>query len=53
MDYKGIFTLTPGKSRMVYLPEISSQGYSISQVEELKNKAHHIMEMALRKYGSF
>lgn len=53
MNHNGILTLTPGKSRMVYLSEISVQNYSVHQVEELKNKAHYIMETALRKYGSF
>lgn len=47
LSYKSIFSLTPGKSRAVFLEEISVDEYDLSDVEELKAKVYSIMEAAL------
>ena len=50
LNYKSIFSLTPGKSRAVYLDEISVKGLTMKDVALLKNKVHKIMEEKLRYY---
>lgn len=47
MHYKSIFTLNPGRSRAVFLPEVSVDSYSQHQVQELKEKVHTMMEEEL------
>ncbi len=50
MNYKGIFTLTPGKSRAVYLDEISVDGLTIQDVTLLKERVYQLMEEKLVTY---
>lgn len=50
LHYKSIFTLTPGKSRAIFLPEIPAGDPAFASVETLKQKAYHMMEAALEKY---
>lgn len=45
-----VFTLSPGKSRAIFLPEISVEGYSISELQLLKQRTYAIMEEALYRY---
>jgi 1-acyl-sn-glycerol-3-phosphate acyltransferase len=45
-----IFSLTPGKSRVVYLAEISVHGYLKSDVQKLKQLTYNAMEAGLLKY---
>jgi 1-acyl-sn-glycerol-3-phosphate acyltransferase len=45
-----IFSLTPGLSRVVYLQEISVQGYTKSDVQKLKQLTYNAMEAGLLKY---
>lgn len=50
MSYKNILSLTPGKSRAVYLEEISVAGLTINDVNSLKEKVYGIMEQKLIYY---
>ena len=50
MHYRSIFSMTPGRSRAVYLPEVSVQGYDLSRVQELKQTVFISMEHALIRY---
>lgn len=50
MHYRNLFTMNPGKSRVVFLDEISSEGYDLSRTEELKQKVYQTMESALVRY---
>jgi 1-acyl-sn-glycerol-3-phosphate acyltransferase len=50
MHHSSIFSVTPGKSRAVYLAEVSVTGYTLEQTDELKNKVYSLMEQGLRKY---
>jgi 1-acyl-sn-glycerol-3-phosphate acyltransferase len=50
MNYKSIFSLTPGKCRAVYLDEIPVEGLNITDTHLLKQKVYSIMENKLREY---
>jgi 1-acyl-sn-glycerol-3-phosphate acyltransferase len=50
MNYKSIFFLTPGKSRAVYLDEISVEGLTIKDIQLLKERVYKIMEEKLISY---
>jgi 1-acyl-sn-glycerol-3-phosphate acyltransferase len=50
MNYKSIFSLTPGKCRSVYLDEIPVEGLNITDTHLLKEKVYSIMENKLREY---
>jgi len=50
LNYKSILSLTPGRSRAVYLDEISVEGLTIKDVPMLKEKAHKLMEEKLIEY---
>ncbi len=53
MNYKGLFTLTPGKNRVVYLQEISVNGYTLKEVHKLKNEVYRVMEDGLKRYRNY
>jgi 1-acyl-sn-glycerol-3-phosphate acyltransferase len=50
LSYKSIFSLNPGRSRAVYLEEISVQGYGPDDTGTLRSKVFDIMEAGLVKY---
>jgi 1-acyl-sn-glycerol-3-phosphate acyltransferase len=50
MNYKSIFSMTPGRCRIVYLDEISVKGLSIADMTKLKEKVFVIMEEKLKNY---
>jgi 1-acyl-sn-glycerol-3-phosphate acyltransferase len=50
MHYKSIFTLNPGKSRSLFLPEISVEGLALKDVANLKTKVYRDMKMALLRH---
>ena len=52
MPYESIFLMTPGRSRVVYLEEISVAGYTIENMQQLKDAVYVIMEKKLIEYGS-
>ncbi|MCO5236113.1 MAG: 1-acyl-sn-glycerol-3-phosphate acyltransferase [Chitinophagaceae bacterium] len=47
-----IFTLSPGRSRAVFLEEIAVQGFTIEDIETLKRKVFTRMEQRLQQYGA-
>jgi 1-acyl-sn-glycerol-3-phosphate acyltransferase len=49
-NYKSVFLLTPGKSRIVYLDEVPVEGLTIKDVKFLKEKVYKIMEEKLLQY---
>ena len=51
MPYGKLFTLTPGKSRAVFMEEIAVTGLTIKDVETLKQKVYAQMEKRLLHYG--
>lgn len=50
MHYRSIFTLTPGRSRVVYLEEVPVQGLTIADVGALKQRVYSLMEKKLLEY---
>ena len=53
LHFKSIFSLTPGKNRVVFLDEVPVHGLLIENLEELKEKVHKHMEAGLRKYRHY
>lgn len=45
-----IFSFTPGRSRTVFLEEVSVENYSLDQIAELKETVYRMMENALIKH---
>lgn len=52
LNYKSIFSLTPGRCRIIYLDEIRVQGMGRADVDALKQKVYQKMEERLREYGA-
>ena len=50
MHYRNLFTLTPGKSRSVFLEEIPVDGLTIQNLPALKEKVYNLMEKKLIEY---
>jgi len=53
MHFKSIFSLSPGKNRVVYLEEIEVTPYSIKEVTQLKERVYQLMEEGLKRYRSY
>lgn len=52
MHYKTVFSLTPGRSRAVFLEEVSVEEFSLKDVAVLKNKVYAQMESKLLENGA-
>jgi len=52
MHYRSLFSLTPGISRILYLPEIPVAGYTLNEVGKLKQEVYAIMEAKLIEYDA-
>lgn len=50
MGYESIFSITPGRSRSVYLEEIPVEGLTLDHVDFLREKVYAIMEEKLIAY---
>lgn len=50
LNYKSIFSMTPGRSRVVFLEEIPVEGLTIADVKMLKDKVYKAMEEKLLMY---
>ena len=50
MHYKSMFSLTPGRCRIVYLDEIPVEGYTTADIAQLKQKVFYAMEAKLIQY---
>lgn len=50
LHYKSIFSLSPGRSRTVFLNEIPVSGLTLDDVESLKQRVYNEMEAGLVKY---
>lgn len=51
MNYRSIFSLSPGKNRVVYLEEVTVDGLTQKDVTALKQKVYQLMDDKLREYG--
>ncbi|HVW60887.1 MAG TPA: hypothetical protein VHC48_12645, partial [Puia sp.] len=52
MHYSSIFSLTPGRIRTVYLPEVSVEGLTMEDLPALKGEVFRMMEEALEERGA-
>ena len=50
LHYRSIFSLNPGRSRVVFLPEVSVEGFTLQDTAALKQKVFEQMEEALVRY---
>jgi len=50
LNYKNIFSLSPGRSRSIYLEEVSVEGMTLKDVTELKEKVYKLLEDKLIQY---
>ena len=50
MNYKSIFSITPGKCRAIFLDEIPVEGLTHQDVATLKQKVYTLMDAKLREY---
>lgn len=53
MHYSSVFTLTPGKNRVVYLPTVKVDEYTMDDIEILKDKVYQMMDEGLRRYRNY
>ena len=52
LNYKTLFSLNPGRSRVVFLDEISVDGLTMKEVQVLKDKVYKEMEQKLLFYNA-
>lgn len=52
MPYESLFRMTPGRNRILYLEEISVDGYAIGDLEKLKEEVYKVMEKKLIEYDA-
>lgn len=50
MHYRSVFSMTPGRCRIVYLEEVPVQGMTPADLPALKEKVYRVMEQKLRDY---
>ena len=53
LHYRGIFELTPGYNRVVYLEEIPVNGLTTKDIQWLKKEVNLTMEKGLRRYRNY
>ena len=53
LHFNSIFSLTPGKNRIVYLEEVSVSGLGMSDIPYLRDQVYQIMDTGLRRYRSY
>lgn len=51
MNYKSLFSITPGISRLLYLEEIPVSSYAMNDIEKLKQTVHDIMSKKMVEYN--
>jgi len=53
LHYNSIFSLTPGKNRVVYLEEVPVAGLTSKDISALKQQVYEIMDAGLRRYRNY
>lgn len=53
LHFNSIFSLTPGKSRVVFMDEIPVTGLTTNDIPLLKEKVYRIMDAGLRRYRTY
>ena len=52
LHYNSVFSLNPGRSRSIFLDPIPVDGYTMRDVQRLKQEVYDIMEKKLIEYGA-
>jgi 1-acyl-sn-glycerol-3-phosphate acyltransferase len=52
MPHEKLFSISPGRSRILYLREIPVEGYSLKDTTRLKNEVYTLMEQKLIEYNA-
>lgn len=52
LHYNSIFSLTPGINRSIFLEDVDVSGYTIKDIEALKQRVFTLMAEKLRAYGA-
>jgi 1-acyl-sn-glycerol-3-phosphate acyltransferase len=53
LHFHSIFSLTPGKNRVVFLKEVPVTDLTISDIPALKEKVYQMMDEGLRRYRRY
>lgn len=53
LHFKGLFELTPGINRVVYLEEIPVKGLTMKDIPFLREQVYTIMDAGLRRYRNY
>lgn len=53
LHYNSIFSLTPGKNRVIYLEEVPIEGLTSKDIPALKQQVYEIMDAGLRRYRNY
>ena len=53
LHYKGLFNLTPGPNRVVFMAEVSVDGLTIKDLQMLKQTVYNQMEEGLKRYRKY
>ncbi len=53
LHYRGLFELTPGINRVIYLEEVPVKGLTLKDIQPLKERVYTQMESALQRYRTY
>ncbi|HCL05628.1 MAG TPA: 1-acyl-sn-glycerol-3-phosphate acyltransferase [Chitinophagaceae bacterium] len=53
LHYNSLFSLTPGKNRVVYLDEVPVEGLTSKDISSLKQRVYDMMDAGLRRYRNY
>jgi 1-acyl-sn-glycerol-3-phosphate acyltransferase len=53
MHFSSALTLTPGKHRVVYLETVEVSGYTLDQMDDLKDLVFKKMDEGMRRYRKY
>lgn len=53
LHYRSIFTLTPGKCRIVFMDEVPVKGLTMEDLPALKQQVYDVMDAGLRRYRKY
>ena len=53
LHYHSIFSLSPGRNRVVFLEEVPVKDLTLSDIPDLRNKVYELMDTGLRRYRSY
>jgi 1-acyl-sn-glycerol-3-phosphate acyltransferase len=53
LHFKSLFTLTPGRCRVIFLEDVPVDGLQPADIPFLREKVYQIMDQALRRYRDY